>query len=43
MDHLMIDLRIIIKLGSMTCIVDWDAYGLHMGDEEVFKHFINKC
>lgn len=30
----------ITAIGSMTCIIEQDAYELHMGNEEVYNDFI---
>ena len=35
--HLMVDLEKIIAIGSMTYIVDIDAYELYPGDEKIFN------
>ena len=43
MDHLTIDLEIIIALTSITYMVDLDAYELHPGGEKVFHDLINEC
>ena len=43
MEHLTVDLETIMALSFMTCILDLDAYELHMGDEKVFINFINEC
>ena len=42
-DHLMVEQETMIALASMTCVVDLDAYGLHLGDKQVFNNFINEC
>lgn len=42
-DYLMGNLETIIALASMTCIVELDAYELHLEDEKVFNNFINEC
>ena len=39
----MVDLETIIALTSMTCIVDLDAYELHLVDEKKFNDFIKVC
>ena len=43
MEHLMLDLKRITALASMTYIVDFNAYELHWGDEKIFNNFINAC
>ena len=43
MDHLMVGLEAIIALAFMTCIIDLDAYKLHLGDEKVFTEFSSGC
>ena len=43
MDHLMVGLEAIIALAFMTCIIDLDAYKLHLGDEKVFTDFSSGC
>ena len=42
-NHLMVDIKPIIILASMTYIVDLNAYELHPGDEKVLNDFINEC
>ena len=41
--HLMLNLKTIIALASMTYIVDLDVCALHAGNEKVFDDFINEC
>ena len=43
MNHLMLDLKIIIAISSMTHIIDLNAYELHLGDEKVSNEFVNEC
>ena len=40
---MMVDFETIIALASLTYIVDLDVYESHMGDENIFKDFINIC
>ena len=42
-DHLMVDLKIVIALASITCSVDSVAYELHPRNENVFNDLINEC
>ena len=39
----MVDLETIIAFASILYIIDLDAYELHLGDENVFNNFTNKC
>jgi hypothetical protein len=41
--HMMVDLETILALGSYIYITNLDACMLHLGDEEVFNHFIDEC
>ena len=42
MDHLMVELKTVMALASMTYIVDLDGYELHPENESVFNDFIIK-
>ena len=43
MEQLMVDLKTMIAVASMTYIVNLNAYELHPGDEIIFNDFIYEC
>ena len=40
--HLIVDLETIIPFAIMTYIAELEGYELHLGDERVFKNFVDE-